>query len=876
MKGQQKYTRMKLRSLLLATIIAFLQINLFAEHVSPDKASQVGMNFMKQRHTYLDARGVNLKMYKSIELTQITNRNVENQHFYVFNLNENQGWVLVADDDRCIPILAYSKYGEFVTENLPANVRDWLNGISSEVQYIIDNDIVADETTTRQWKELFSGTSTEFINNRGEKVVNPLVQTRWNQAPYYNDLCPYDNQYNERTVTGCVATAMAQVLKYWNHPAVGTGSHSYSTSSYGTLYANFGGTQYDWSNMPNRVTNTNNAVATLMYHCGVSVDMSYGVAATGGSGAFVISSYTNSEHCAEYAFKNHFGYKSTAHGEMKDNTGDSQWKSMLRADLDASRPVVYAGFGNGGHCFVCDGYDNNDKFHFNWGWDGQNDGYFSLSALNPGSGGAGGGSYSFTNNQQAIFGLEPDGNGGGGGGGGGGSTAADLRLYSAVSVPSANDQNKIWFGSEITVSASIGNWGSNTYSGYIGAAAFDADGNFISFIETKTLNLQSNYYNTYSFSTTGNMMFVPGTYQVALFFKTGDEDWTIIDNGSYSNYATFDIYYYDDIETYSDFTITSNSGRLVQGSTAKVNVQVANTGDYSYNGRVRVNLSTLEGEWVQNIEIKNVNINSGYYQSLTFEGEITAEPGTYHMELAYYNSGWYYAGAYWHSNPITVVVEAPATNADRYENNNTQAQAYRLRPSSWTNHQTTVNTTGSNIHVGNDIDYYRINLPTGYNYIISARLHDSYNSGNGQTYTVDAMFAYSTDGQNYSQGYDDVMPGTISFNGGTIYFAVSPYFSGMTGTYLLEIAISGDGDTGVDEDYAMNLKLYPNPVKDVLYLECDNIQQYDIYSLDGKLVKSAQTLETEAVINVGDLSSGIYMIRITNDKGVVTKRIIKE
>ena len=123
---------------------------------------------------------------------------------------------------------------------------------------------------------------------------------------------------------------------------------------------------------------------------------------------------------------------------MKDNTSDSQWKNMLRADLNASRPLVYAGFGNGGHCFVCDGYDNSDMFHFNWGWDGQNDGFYSLSALNPGSGGAGGGSYSFTNNQQAIFGLEPTQSGGGGGGGS--STNADLRLYSELSV-----ENQIWF-----------------------------------------------------------------------------------------------------------------------------------------------------------------------------------------------------------------------------------------------------------------------------------------------------------------------------------------------------------------------------------------------------------------------------------------------
>ena len=862
---------MKLKLLLLVTMVTIMQLHLFAEHVSADKASQVGMNFMKQKYTFITTRGEAVKMYKSVELTQVTRRSVDNQHFYIFNLNDNQGWVLVADDDRSIPILGYSKSGEFVTENLSANIEDWLTGISSEIQYIIDNDIVADEKTTSLWKELFSGVSTEFIN-RDEKVVNPLVQTRWNQAPYYNDHCPYDNQYGERTVTGCVATAMAQVLKYWNYPEVGSGSHSYSTSSYGTLYANFGGTQYAWNNMPNRVTSPNNAVATLMYHCGVSVDMSYGVAETGGSGAYVISSYTNSENCAEFAFKNYFGYKSSAHGEMKDNTSDSQWKNMLRADLNASRPLVYAGFGNGGHCFVCDGYDNSDMFHFNWGWDGQNDGFYSLSALNPGSGGAGGGSYSFTNNQQAIFGLEPTQSGGGGGGGS--SANADLRLYSELSV-----ENQIWFGSDITVTASIGNWGETAFSGSFCAAAFDADGNFIDFIDIKSVNLQGGFYNDYEFTTTGNIVFVPGQYQVALFYKTNEGDWTIIDDGNYNNLAAFQIYYEDDIETYSDFTILSDNGQLIQGSTARINVDLANTGSNTFYGNVRVNLSTLNGEWVQNIEIKNISdgLGSGYHftNGLTFEGEITAEPGTYHMELAYYNNGWYYAGAYYHSNPITVVVEAPEINADRYEVNNTLAQAYKLELSNWSNNQTAVSTTGSNLHVGNDIDYYKVELPTGRSYTINARLHDSYASGNGQSYTVDAMFAYSTDGQTFSAGIDDVMDESISFNGGTIYFGVTPYFSGMSGTYLLEIAIS-IGGFGTDENYATCFILYPNPVKDILHIKCDNMQQYDVFSLDGKLIKSLQRNNDEAVIDFGDLERGIYMVRITSDKGIVTRKIVKD
>ena len=862
---------MKHRLLLLSMIMAVLQINLFAEHVSTNKAKQVGMNFMKQKYTYLTTRGETLKMYKSVELTQVANRSVANQHFYVFNLNDNQGWVMVADDDRCIPILGYSKSGEFVTENLSANIEDWLAGISSEIQFIIDSDMGADESTTLLWKELFAGMSTAFIN-RGEKVVNPLVQTRWDQSPYYNDLCPYEYRYSQRTVTGCVATAMAQILKYWSYPEVGSGSHSYSTDSYGTLYANFGGTQYEWNNMPNRVTSTNNAVATLMYHCGVSVDMSYGVASTGGSGAFVISNYTNIENCAEYAFKNYFGYKSSAHGELKDQTSDSQWKSMLRADLDASRPVIYAGFGDGGHCFVCDGYDNRDMYHFNWGWDGQNDGYYSLSALNPGSGGAGGGSFSFTNNQQAIFGLEPTNGGGGGGGGGSGGTYTDLRLYSALSVDS-----DIWFGSDITVTASVGNWGDATFSGSFCAAGFDADGNFIDFINKESFDLDGGYYRNFEFTTSGNMVFVPGQYQVALFCKTGNGDWKIIDDGNYNNYGTFRIYYYDDLETYSDFTILSNNGRLVQGSTARVKVDVANTGSSTYYGRLRVNLSTLDGSWVQNIQIKDISdgLEAGYHYTngLVFEGAITAEPGTYHMELAYYNDGWYYAGAYYHSNPITVVVVAPELNADQYETNNTQAQAYKLVPN-WSNNQTTVYTTGSNLHVGNDIDYYKIELPTGRNYSINARLHDSYDSGNGQDYTVDALFAYSTNGQNYSTGIDDVMNGNITMSGGTIYFKVLPYFSGMSGTYLLEIRINGG--IGVDEEQTANLILYPNPVKDLLHVGCDNMKQYEVFNLEGKLIRSSQTSVNEDVIDFSNLASGIYMVKITSDKGVVTRRVIKD
>ena len=865
---------MRLKYLLLAALIAFLQINLFAEHVSADKARQVGKSFMAQQHSTLTSKGTVLKMYKSLELTENTSKCVDNQHFYVFNLNDNQGWVIVADDDLSIPILGYSKSGEFVTENLPANIADWLHGISSEIQYIIDNDIVIKENIT-QWDELASGTSTEFIS-RGDNAISPLIATKWDQAPYYNDLCPYDYYYYDRTVTGCVATAMAQVMKYWNHPAVGSGSHSYSTSSYGTLYANFGGTNYDWNNMPNKISSSSSqtqktAVATLMYHCGVSVEMEYGVSQNGGSGAFVISSYTNSEHCSEYALKNYFGYKETAHGEMKDDYSDSQWKSMVRAELSASRPLIYAGFGNGGHCFVCEGYDNNDKFYFNWGWSGQNDGYYSLSALNPGSGGAGGGSYSFTSNQQAIFGLEPE------EGGQPGPSNATVQLCSNVNI-----ESQISYGGNITATVQIANYSGSNFSGTVGAAAFDNDGNFVSFINTCPMNLNVNETKTFTFSTTNNTMFVAGHYQVEIFYKTSDEDWTILDDGNYTNYASFDIVYSTYLETHSNFTILTDGGRLIQGSVASINVDIKNTGEDIFNGQFKISLSSLEGIWVQDVKIVDVNgFGQGYHYTngKTFTGRITAEPGSYHMEVAFKPNGsneWNYVGATDFPNPVTVVVEAPSAVADIYEDNSTQAQAYELQLGTWTNNQTTVTTTGSNIHVGNDLDYYKIELPKGYNYSIKPRLYDAYSSGNGQNYSVDAMFAYSTDGQNYSEPIDDVMSGSIVFNGGTIFFVVSPSFSGMTGTYLLEIKITGDGDIGIDEDYAAQITLYPNPVSDVLHVECEQMIGYDIFSYDGQTVKSMQLSKNEAVIDFNNLDCGIYILRIITKEGSVSQQIIKQ
>ncbi len=876
---------------ILLFLIAIFSLNVLADPVSVQTATQVGLSFLTKPVTAtgmlrMKKQQINLELVYMADTIQIGPGNQLSQNlsqpvvpFYVFNA-ENQGYVIVAGDDCSIPILGYADSGTFDPNNIPPNMQKWLEGYKAEIRYAIENNIAASPEIQAEWQTLQSGARVK--SQTSVTSVAPLISTRWNQSPYYNNLCPFDNTNGERTVTGCVATAMAQVMKYWNYPTTGSGFHSYNHSAYGTLSANFGSTTYNWANMPTQLTSSSsptqeNAVATLMYHCGVSVDMDYDVASNGGSGAYVISSKSNVTHCTEYALKTYFGYKSTLQGVEKSYYNNSNWINLLKTELDAGRPMVYAGFGDGGHCFVCDGYDNNNYFHFNWGWGGPYNGYFALNALNPGSGGIGGGSYSYNDGQQAIIGIEPV---------NGGTTPQnyDLRLYSNLNMSAT----QIWFTNPFSLTVDIGNFGNGSFSGQLGAAIFDNEYNFVDFMAVNTASIQNDYYNTITFNNAGSASFVPGNYYVTIFYKTTAQDWTIVANGNYTNIEDFEIYYSSDIETNSAFTITTNGGKLIQGSSANVNIDVLNTGSSTFYGKYRVNLSNLDGTWAQNIQILNENnglpSNYHYTSGNDFTGTITVAPGTYLMEVAYQaqsSSSWYYAGSSNYSNPVYVIVEAPAIQTDIYENNNAQSQAYNLSLN-FSGNSITKNTNGSNLHIGTDIDYYKIVLPSGYNYTIIPRLHDEYNSGNGQTFSVDALFSYSTNGTTYSETYDDVMASNITVNnGGTVYFKVAPYFSGNTGTYLLDMNIARTPSTGIEHiETNASISVYPNPAKDFVIIDLqnisENISQINLCDVQGRQIYSQDIINLVGTINLPltNVSDGIYFMQIHSNKGVLIKKII--
>ena len=307
--------------------------------------------------------------------------------YYVFNVKGDEGFVIVAGDDRVKPILAYSTTGQYDPQNISEGFAFTLNSFREEIQYVREHNLAATPDIVAEWKSVAENGGL----NRGRQtraVVGPLCQTLWNQNFPWNSQCPEDTTGSGGHVyAGCVATAMGQVMKFWEWPNTGTGSHSYHPEGYAQQSANFGETEYHFELMPNVLDSTSTEeeyfeTAQLLHHLGISVNMMY---SGNGSGAY-------SDDVPD-ALRNYFRYTCNDHitnygGGWWPGYGytNEEWAQMLKdGGLDENLPLYYSGqddTGAGGHAFVCDGYDENDYFHFNWGWSGRDNAWCPIGALN--------------------------------------------------------------------------------------------------------------------------------------------------------------------------------------------------------------------------------------------------------------------------------------------------------------------------------------------------------------------------------------------------------------------------------------------------------------------------------------------------------------
>lgn len=318
--------------------------------------------------------------------------------YYVFANGENKGFTIVSGDDRMPEVVGYSAQGTYDPDHLPANYVGFMKAYQETVEALLKGDaqVSGGLAEARQWR----------AERANSAAVAPLLGgIKWNQMAPYNNMCPLYKGTN-RSVTGCVATAMAQVMMYYQYPKeLKTTIKAYTAKSYGIQIPEISsGATYDWDNMlPDYSKSDYNsaqadAVAKLMYHCGAAVKMNYGPSSGANVTPIILATY--------------FGYDADL---MQDLTRTvftlQQWMTLIDNELKAKRPILYSGqSSDGGHEFVCDGSDGNGLYHINWGWGGYQDGYFDLTILQPTKGGAGSGSAvdGYNRDCSMIIGIAPD------------------------------------------------------------------------------------------------------------------------------------------------------------------------------------------------------------------------------------------------------------------------------------------------------------------------------------------------------------------------------------------------------------------------------------------------------------------------------------
>lgn len=437
---------------LLTLLLAFFCVaGIWAEDVTEEQALEQALKFL----TNTPATPGSPRHTSSGTPQLVAAKKVSGLH--VFNVKNNGGFVIVSNDDRTRPILGYSDKGNINPSEMPANMKAWLQGYADEIAWLQkQNTKIAGPKKARN-----------KVGSHSTTAIAPLLTSQWYQDAPFNNLCP--TLSGNKCATGCVATAMAQVMYYHKWPEANTKAiPGYTTYTNGFNLSSLPAVTFQWENMIDNyngsyTTAQGNAVATLMKYCGYSVQMDYSDA----SGA-----YTED---IPYALKTYFDYNATTKFVSRSSYSYAKWTDLIYHELSQGRPVIYGGLStDGGHEFVCDGYkyqNNTDFFHINWGWGGLSDNYFVLSALDPDQQGIGGSTSDdgFHYGQDAVIGIQKPTDTG---------TTADItpQDYNLVLNSTTLSNNSVSPNSTISITFNVTNNGSEEYDGDLWIDLIDYEG----------------------------------------------------------------------------------------------------------------------------------------------------------------------------------------------------------------------------------------------------------------------------------------------------------------------------------------------------------------------------------------------------------------
>ncbi len=770
--------------------------------------------------------------------------------YYVFEFESNPGFIIIAADDDVYPVLGYSLEKNYTgrMDDQPAGFIEWMQLYEDQIVFARENGLEADEFIASAWENL-----ADYMPKPGKMMsVNPLVNTSWDQGCFYNEYCPEDNDGPcNHVYVGCVATCMAQIMKYYNYPEQGVGTNSYFAYPYGQLTVDFGATTYDWASMPNQLNSNNDAVATLSYHCGVSVNMQYSAS---GSGA-----YSNS---ARDAFVDHFAYSSDAVLYTKNSYSIDIWENMIRNDLNGGFPLYYAGYGSGGHAFVLDGYQGTNHFHFNWGWSGWYNGYFYLNNLNPGGS-------NFNENQEAIFHIYPEG--------------------TVTLAAPENLQYEVVNGNDVTLT-----WDAPAGKALTGYNIYRNNNNIGSTTETTFTDENLD----------------PGTYEyyVTAVYDEGES----VPSGSVSMLISGanNVVFEDDFSDYnsSQQLVCQNA----EGWTTWSNDPCSSedpyvTSEQSYSA---TNSIIIEGT---NDVVKEINnLTSGFYKISFYIYVPDGYLGYFNtlQEFNGANSLWGMQVYFDAGGAGSIDAGAAAAASFNYENdtwllneividlNNDWAEYFLEGNSihSWVWSSGAFGQNSTNQLGGNNffawtgskgtpkfyIDDYRIEDLGGMTLAPPENLDYTF-TGSDVELTWDAPESKGFSGYNIYYSFDGGTYELVEFTTETSYLVESP----GVGLHTYEVtAVYDEGEsqptdavsftiTGIEDQTQQECIVYPNPASDVIGIKSNlDIQLLSVYTYDGRLIMSKKPHSGDMRIQVSDFEPGIYIIKIESSENSMIKRII--
>lgn len=374
------------RFIVLILVLGWVAFTANANPISKSKLSVLG------QRAYIQKAQIFQIPVDEIELKDISFIGGTQEEPLLALFNFNKGFLLLSADDVALPVLAYSFTSNFTMDQAASGALYWIDLYQKEIQYMKDHQYAQTEEVTAEW---------ELLERPGAKgarfvVVPPLITSMWNQNKYYNKYSPSDSEsptgYDNRVPNGCVAVAMSSLLYYYRYPSHGWGAHTNHTE-YGNYYVNFAEQTYNYDAMEDELSFYNDEVAKLIFHCATSVNMMY---SSEGSGAY--------SEDVPAAMTQYFGYNQNCSMERKHNYNNASWRQLLTSELDSQRPLYYSGYSNdGGHAFLCDGYNSDNLFHFNFGWGGASNGYYALSTNGGASNPVGG----FSGGQGAVVNCYP-------------------------------------------------------------------------------------------------------------------------------------------------------------------------------------------------------------------------------------------------------------------------------------------------------------------------------------------------------------------------------------------------------------------------------------------------------------------------------------